>query len=391
MNRTRPACSGCGKDTSHPIFLNQSAPVALGRLAATPSDARNSVPGTIDLVACEHCGLIENREYDPAIIGFEPGYEVSLLHTPTFCNYIESLCDRLIADHSLNGKRILEIGCGSADFLRMICTNGGNHGVGIDPTIRQNTRERCGSGTMELIPDFYSNRYENMIGDFICSLSVFEDIPNPLDFLKSLRHSIGTRDVRIYFEVFNGYRAISQQEVWSVHYEQCNYFSPESLRNIFRLAGFEITSSGTCYEGDQYIFVEAVPSTASASIECELPDNFINDVHSFADAFSNRVTWWKAKLEQCRRDRRRVVCWGSGGKGLSFLSSVPNSDVIEQVIDINPNRQNHYLPIVSHPIVAPNSLTASKPDVVVVTNALYRNEIQNTLKSMQIDCELVVA
>ena len=391
MQSERTRCGGCGSLASLPFFNNDSAPASVGRLAETPQEALSSPFGKIKLVACDTCGLVENSHYDPSIIGFEPGYEVSLLHTPTFQRYIQNVCDRLIADYQLQGKRILEIGCGSAEFLRLICEQGGNHGVGIDPTLPAETTTQCGSGSITLIPDYFSEKHKQHIGDFVCCLSVFEDIPAPVQFLKALRTSIGNRMVPIYFEVFNGYRAIAEGEVWSVHYEQCNYFSPESLRNMFHLAGFEVVQSGTCYKGDQYIYVEVIPTRIPTDFSCELPNKFSDHVHQFSLTFKERRDWWVQKLDTCRERGQRVICWGSGGKGVSFLSSLPNNNVIQSVVDINPDRQNHYMPSGSQPIVGPETLTEQKPDVVVVTNRLYQQEIMKTLADMNLNCELVVA
>ena len=384
-------CHACNEGRPVPFFANLNVPADIGKLPNTPNEARQSACGDIQLVACGVCGLVENRKYDPNLIAFELGYEVSLLHTPTFQEYIRGVCDRLIAKYDLKGKNLLEIGCGSAEFLSMICRKGGNHGVGIDPTVGIPSHEQCGSGSLKLIPEFYTDSHQQHIGDFVCCLSVFEDIPRPVDFLKSLRKSIGNRNVPLYFEVFNGHRAISQLEVWSIHYEQCNYFSLASLKNMFQLADFDVTNSGTCYQDDQYIFVEAIPSVTPQHVPCELPPEFNHDLNQFTTAFSSRVDWWTTKLEEYRTDGKRVVCWGSGGKGVTFLSSLPNADVIQQVIDINPVRQNQFMPVTCQPIDGPDILEVAKPDVVVVTNVLYQYEIMETLASKNIECELVIA
>lgn len=391
MQAEHSQCGGCGTVASSPFFVSHAAPVNVGKLASTRDEAAAALCGKIQLVACDTCGLVENQKYDPTIIGFEPGYEVSLLHTPTYQRYIQDVCDRLITNYDLSGKRILEIGCGSAEFLKLICQKGGNHGVGIDPTVPEALTQTCGEGSITLIPDYYSEKYARHIGDFICCLSVFEDIPAPVEFLKALRKSIGDRRVPVYLEVFNGYRAIADGEVWSVHYEQCNYFSLESLRNIFQLAGFEVTQSGTCYKGDQYIYVEAIPSDETSRDQCELPNGFTEHVQAFSLAFKARQDWWVQKLEACRTHGKRVVCWGSGGKGVSFLSSLPNSNVISSVIDINPDRQNFYMPSAAKLIAGPDTLCEQKPDVVVVTNRLYQQEIMKTLADMNLTCELVIA
>lgn len=385
-------CRGCGAHSTDMFFQADCVPTSVGRLETSAAEAHSARCGELNLVACHACGLIQNHSYDPEIVGFEPGYQVSLFHSPTFRSFVQGVCDRLIKRYDLQDKKILEIGCGAAEVLRLLCQQGGNHGVGIDPAVPMEVKERFDAGSVHLISDFYSKKYEHHVGDFVCCLSVFEAISSPVHFLRSLRQSIGERDIPVYFEVFNGYRAIAESEVWSVHYEQCNYFSLDSLRNTFALAGFEVTHSGTCYEGDQYLYVEARPSeSGEQTLKLNIPAEFSETVRRFGNEFQTRVDWWQGKLDQCRRDQKRVVSWGSGGKGISFLSSLSNADVVQQVVDTNPARQNHYIPRCGQPIVDPLDLKQTKPDVVILTNALYQQEISACLAEMQIECEIVVA
>lgn len=386
----RSSCRGCNEASPETFFEVERVPANVGNLPRTREEAKSAQCGIMRLVACHACGLIQNQAFEQSRVGFEPGYDVSLFHTPTFRHYIQSVCDRLIHRYNLREKSILEIGCGNGDFLRLMCQQGGNHGVGIDPTLPNECQEQWDAGSMCLISDYYSERYASHLGDFVCCLSVFEDIDSPLQFLSRLRASIGDREVPVYFEVFNGYRAISECEVWSVHYEQCNYFSQESLRNVFELAGFEIIQSGTCYEGDQYLYVEARPAKRKSPCP-QLPVDFTSKVEVFAEEFQHRVDWWQAKLSEWRDDRRRVVSWGSGGKGISFLTSVPNGEVVQKVVDINPRRQTHYIPVSGQPIIDPAELIAEHPDVVILTNRLYQSEITHCLAEMNITCEVLVA
>lgn len=386
------ACRGCGGPAPRTFFQVPRAPASVGSLPSSETAARNVPCGAIRLSACPECGLIQNQLFDVALVGFEPGYEVSLIHTPTFRKYIEGVCDRLIERYKLQSKNLLEIGCGGGDFLRLICRSGSNHGVGIDPTVPRLTEEQVGSGTVRLVPGFFSPKHADIPLDLICCLSVFEAIPEPLEFLRTLRRAIGERTVPVYFEVFNGFRAIAEREVWSIHYEQCNYFSLCSLQQLFRRAGFEITNAGTCYQGDQYLFIEAAPGPVGKSFsEPHCESDVLSHVLEFEREYCQRREWWLQQIEQWRTDSLEVVVWGSGGKGISFLSSFPDAP-IKYVVDVNPDRQGGFIPLSGQEIIAPQRLQQLQPQVVILTNKLYRSEIEQQLRELQLlDCEVLVA
>ena len=88
---------------------------------------------------------------------------------------------------------------------------------------------------------------------------------------------------------------------------------------------------------------------------------------------------------------KTVVVWGSGGKGITFLSSLPDAGIIDYVVDVNPDRQQRYIPMTGQEIIGPHRLTEIRPDLVIVTNALYQDEIASQLRELGIHCQTMVA
>jgi hypothetical protein len=387
-------CVGCGSSRLHEFFRTNNSPVNVGSIPTTRVQALAAKTGEIELVFCSDCQLVYNRVFAAELVDFQPGYEVALSHSKVFLDFQTSVAERLTKTFDLHGKRILEIGCGDGVFLKMLCQRGGNQGVGIDPTVSKVGAVDLERGSATFIRGFFSEIYASEIGDFICCLSVFEAIPQPRDFLLMLRKMIGDGQPGIYFEVFNGFRSIDSGEIWSIHYEQCNYFSLTTLENLFRDSGFKITNSGTCYQGDQYLFVEAVvdpdfDSSHSESIESDAAPTAIPAVISeFSNGFRQRVEYWEDRLAQSKQANKSVVLWGSGGKGISFLNALSEPDAIGAVVDINPNRQGSFIPGTGHPIMAPEWLVQNPPELIILTNPIYESEIREQVADLNIDSEI---
>jgi hypothetical protein len=79
--------------------------------------------------------------------------------------------------------------------------------------------------------------------------------------------------------------------------------------------------------------------------------------------------------------------WGS--KGVAFLATLNIQDEIEYAVDINPYKQGTYIAGTGQEIVAPKFLRGYRPDVVIVMNPIYCNEIQQDLDRMGVTAELV--
>jgi hypothetical protein len=100
---------------------------------------------------------------------------------------------------------------------------------------------------------------------------------------------------------------------------------------------------------------------------------------------------WRRKLEQLESEGRRVVLWGAGSKGVTFLNAFKHCGQIEFAVDINPRKQGLYVPGTGQKIVAPEFLKDYQPDVVLVMNPLYMAEIQKLAKKLKLLAKLMDA
>jgi len=69
---------------------------------------------------------------------------------------------------------------------------------------------------------------------------------------------------------------------------------------------------------------------------------------------------------------------------------VGNKNQIEYVIDINPRKIGKYIPGTGHKILSPEFLREYRPDIVIVMNSIYKNEIQQTLNRLGLSTQLVL-
>lgn len=85
------------------------------------------------------------------------------------------------------------------------------------------------------------------------------------------------------------------------------------------------------------------------------------------------------------------MVWGSGSKGVSFLTALDSEGVIEYVVDVNPNKHGYYMAKTGQQIVAPAFLREYQPEMVIIMNPVYREEIVAELQRLGLAPEVFCA
>ncbi len=389
-----PACPVCGGARGEVFFRLAGQPVLIGVLWASAELARRCPRGDIDLAFCPDCGFIWNVAFDPSRIDYDQRYDNSLHFSPTFQTYTRELVDRLVRTYGLRRKRIVDIGCGKGDFLALLCEEGENCGWGFDPSYEGARVETPAAARITWSNDYYDERHSRIQADLIASRFVYEHIPAPHDFLRMIRRNIADpARTRVYFEVPDVDLIIRQSSIWDIIYEHCSFFSIESLTRSFAECGFDVLRVAETF-GGQYLAIDARAADGvrgDPGAEAGDLSRLRADVAAFSNGHATKLANWHAQIAEWRKQGTRVVAWGAGAKAVGFLNMLQLTHTIARVVDVNPHKHGRYLAGTGQRIVAPVALRDDPPDVVVLMNPIYRDEIAATLRGFGLEPELVAA
>ncbi len=384
-------CVVCGSGECSTFAELLQVPIHTTMLLERREAALAAATADIVLAHCRRCGHIFNSHFDPARTQYEAGYDNSLHFSPTFQAYAETLADQLIARHGIRGKKIVEIGSGGGDFLALLCERGGNTGVGFDPSYVPGSAhaDLVNAGQMRFVQDLYSPRYSSEAADVVICRQVLEHIQFPHEFLKDLRVTVGSRpDIVLFFEVPEVRLLLRDQDIWTLIYEHCSLFSPGSLRTVFRRSGFDVIALEGVF-GDQFLGITVRPGRPVQAVDDQ--GDLAELVSRFADTMNRVVTGWHRKLDAFQREGKRVVVWGGGARGTTFLNIADPRRTIEYVVDINPRKEGTFVAGSGQTIVRETFLASYRPYAVIIMNPIYRGEIASALDAMGVHAELLTA
>lgn len=385
-------CSNCGAGRLSVFYELKNVPVHSVLLLLTREEALNYPKGDVILGFCHTCGFIANVAFDPSLHEYSSRYEATQGFSSTFNAFHRNLATRLIERYDLHNKDIIEIGCGQGEFLTLLCELGDNRGVGFDPAYVSGRNESQAKDRITFIKDFYSEKYANCQGDFVCCKMTLEHIQETADFVSTVRRSIGDQsDTIVFFQVPNVTCILRDLVFWDIYYEHCSYLSLGSLARLFRKCGFDVIDLWKDYD-DQYLMIEARPGNGRIrpvlAQEDDLED-LARNVTYFAENCRRKLEAWRRDLQEVRQSGRRTVIWGAGSKGVAFLTTLKIRDEIEYAVDINPYKHGTYMAGTGQRIVAPEFLREYRPDIVIVMNPIYCNEIRRDLNRIEVTAELM--
>lgn len=393
IDATPGICPGCQSGHMEIFHEVASAPGNSCILLASEQEALAYPQGRIQLGFCADCGFISNIAFDPGLTEYSGRYEETQGYSPTFNTFHRGLAERLIERFDLRGKDIIEIGCGKGEFLQLLCEIGNNRGIGFDPGVQLDRIEGPATGRMRFIADFYSEKYANYQADFLVCKMTLEHIHNTGEFIATVRRAIGERtDTAVFFQVPEATRILQDCAFEDIYYEHCSYFSPGSLARLFRANGFEVLSLSREYNG-QYLTLEARASDNAMRQE-PLPQEADTDhlaalVRSFPKRVQHEYRQWASLLADAAKEGRKAVIWGAASKAVALLATVPEAELLRYGVDINPHKHGYFLPGTGLPVVGPEFLAEYRPDLVVIMNPIYREEIRQELGRMGLTPKIV--
>ena len=374
-------CHNCGGGTAEVFYAVEEIPTASNILLEDRQAAAAYALGPLELAVCPDCGFVFNHRFEPKTIDYTSPYEESQAYSPTFVAFQEALVDRLVATYDLPDKQIFEIGCGKGAFLEAICHRAGAVGLGIDPAFKA---ERLAGADIIVVEEFFDDAHTWMTGDLICCRHTLEHIQPVAKFVGLVRESAAQQPgSTVLIEVPDMTRILVEGAFWDVFYEHCSYFTPTSLSWLLQAEGLPIRRLAREFD-EQYLVVDASVGPADRFIDTEEVGTIVELCSRFAERVTVETKRWRRRLNASAT----TVLWGAGSKAVAFLAAVAGSDNVAAVVDINPYKQGSYLPGSAQPVIAPERLVDLNPELVIIMNPIYEEEISGMLAEQGIEAEV---
>jgi SAM-dependent methyltransferase len=338
------------------------------------------------LLECLECRLVQLKDtFDfDFMYGENYGYRSGL--NSSMVKHLTYKAEGLIGQLKLNNKsRILDIGSNDGTFLRTFAPLDARL-YGIDPTI-SNWQEYYDFEVENHGVLFEESKIESLnLGkfDLISAISMFYDVPDPVAFARLIKRHLN-EDGIWHIELSYLPSMLRQKSFDTICHEHLEYYSLESITNIFELAGLKIvdfhfndTNGGSIALNVTHL--ESTKFRTSKDLALALiTESMEIDEQSWND-FNNNIEEVIEKLSTFVHEHndqgKNITGLGASTKGNVTLQSVKfDSDVIKSIGEVNPKKFGRVTPGTNIPIKSQEDSDLDNPDFKLVLPWHFKNHI----------------
>jgi hypothetical protein len=342
---------------------------------------------------CDHCWLIQVHD----LVSGEEIYS----HYAYFSSYSDSwlkhcsdYCDMIVARLGLGEhSQVIELASNDGYLLQFF----GKKGVpalGIEPAA--NVAQVAIDKGLDCVVRFFGvDTAKELVAqgkkaDLLLGNNVIGHVPNLNDFVAGMKILLADQGT-ITIEIPHAINLIKESQFDTIYQEHYSYFLMLAMRQVFQRHGmvvFDVDEIPTHGGSLRYYARHAADTSRPISprveeIQQHEIDEGLADLQTYRD-YSRSVmeTKWKLLefLIKARREGKKVVGYGAPGKAATLLNYCGiREDLIEYTVDRNKMKQNTFLVGTLIPIYAPEMISQTKPDYIVILPWNLKDEIMSQL------------
>jgi SAM-dependent methyltransferase len=351
---------------------------------------------------CDECLLVQLPVFaTPEAIFDEYAYfsSVSDSWVDHARRYVEATLGRFGLD---SGSRVVEIASNDGYLLQFFVERG-IPALGVEPSA--NVAAAAEERGIPTVVEFFGMELGKRLAaeggpaDLVIGNNVLAHVPDLHDFVEGLRRLVAPNGV-ITMEFPHLLRLIREKQFDTIYHEHFSYLSLHAVERLFGEHGLRLfdVEELTTHGGSLRIFAcadtrpesEALERVREAEREAALDrlDGYVG----FEEAARTVKRDLLAFLADEKRHGRSIVGYGAAAKGNTLLNYCGiRSDYLDYVVDRSPHKQGRFLPGTRLPILEPDEVRRTRPDVLLVLTWNLAAEVADQMQDVRAwGCRLVV-
>lgn len=300
---------------------------------------------TLSIAQCLECGLIQTQ--NPPIDNYTDVISAAI-QTQTSKNAIKLEFNNLFERYNFEPNHILEVGCGSGNFLEVLQEMRLN-AEGIESN--EENVQLCRRKNLNVKK---GNIFEKGIVtkkfDLIVLNNYLEHQPSVIPFLKKVME-FQHEDGLIYISVPSLDRIIKTHNLYEFIADHLSYFTKITLRDSLIRAGLEVLDITMKNNENDIVAIAQKHKKLNLSLSLKHLDELKLNL--------------KSVLDDIHESGKSVCVWGAGHRALALMA-ICNMQHVSAVVDSAKFKQGRLTPILHKPVISPERFLECGYDVIIL-------------------------
>ncbi len=346
------------------------------------------------VLVCTECWLVQTEDYAGADELFSADYAYFSSFSTTWLKHAEQYVADMTQRFALNANsHIVEIAANDG-YLLQFAKARDIPCLGVEPTA--STANAARAKGIEIVEEFFGVKLAQQLAnqgkqaDLTVANNVLAHVPDINDFVGGFVVLLKPAGVAT-FEFPHLLNLIGQNQFDTIYHEHYSYLSLVAVERIFERNGLSVfdveelpTHGGSLrvYAQRRDAGVREVGQNVTEMLKREVEAGMTNPMfyagfQAKADQVKNDLL---AFLIEAKRAGKKVAGYGAAAKGNTLLNYAGiRPDLLSYVVDLNPAKQDKFLPGCRIPIVAEAQLKQTRPDYVLILPWNLRTEVAEQL------------
>lgn len=390
LNRLCPICAGKQGEILTHVHMTLGAGI--------------KIPDSYDVVSCENCGFTfadvnANQDVYNEYYASDNCYSCEGDIKALGKNVSIECMKNFILKYVKKDERILDIGCGSGDLLKILKRNGYVDLTGLDPS--QASLERLKElGIKTIKRNIFEPIQENEVRyNTIISTCVMEHILDLNNFLKIVESYL-EQDGRFFVVVpsVEGFQKYYQLKPNYFNHEHINYFSKVSLKNLMmKHSLFSLTENdgeyycvGSDLEKQDLMLENIFEINKEKQKNIEYDSKSKESIEKYIIMDNKASKKLDAIIKKVNDENRRLIIWGAGSLAMTLMANDNFAEYVDGFVDNNDTKIGKN--ILGKEVYTPEILKGEKfkDHLLLIACMRYSDSILRQIHDVGIDNEVIV-
>lgn len=386
-------CRHCQADLRLPFLDLGHAPPSNAYL----SEAALRGPETwfpLRILVCESCWLVQTEDHAGREALFTDDYAYFSSFSSSWLAHSRRYVDAMIGRFGLGKDSMVAEIAANDGYLLQYVKDAGIPCYGVEPTA--STAQAARDRGIDIVQRFFGVELGDELtdtgraADLIAANNVLAHVPDINDFVSGFAALLKPQGVAT-FEFPHLLRMVQEGQFDTIYHEHYSYLSLTAVSRIFTANGlsvFDVEHLGT-HGGSLRVFAQRL-DTGKHEVSAEVARTLDEEQRAgvagpdFYARFQQQAERVKndllAFLVELRRGGKRIAAYGAAAKGNTLLNFAGvRPDLLPYVVDLNPAKQDKYLPGSHIPIVAEARLREDRPEYILILPWNLKTEVSEQL------------